>query len=243
MELSASASTAPSQGTKSFVKHAPLIFLELNEVNFAFIKGYVARGELPAFSRFLDAHGFTRTTSVQRYEELEPWIQWVTAHTGKSFADHGVFRLGDIVGHDHEQIWERLQGMGLSVGAVSPMNAKLRMQDPAFFVPDPWTQTGVVAPGHVARLHRAIAQAVGDNAQARITPGSFLDLAIGAALGWQRARFVTLSIDPDSHALSQRESPWALLFILLIIAIRMGVRTLGGAEAAAWHISALMISV
>lgn len=67
-------------------------------------------------------------------------------------------------------------------------------------------------------------------------------LLIGAALGWQRARFVTLSIDPDSHALSQRESPLAILFILLLIAIRLGVRALGEAEAAVWHVSVMAIT-
>lgn len=67
-------------------------------------------------------------------------------------------------------------------------------------------------------------------------------LAIGAALGWQRARFVTLSIDPDSHALSQRESPFAILFIVLLITVRFGVRALGEAEAAAWHVSVMAIT-
>ncbi|WP_066650764.1 MULTISPECIES: CcdC protein domain-containing protein [Sphingomonas] len=66
-------------------------------------------------------------------------------------------------------------------------------------------------------------------------------LAIGAVLGWQRARFVTLSIDPESHALSQRESPLAILFIVLLIAIRFGVRALGEAEAA-WHVSVMAIT-
>jgi len=67
-------------------------------------------------------------------------------------------------------------------------------------------------------------------------------LAIGAALGWQRGRMVRLSIDPDSHALSQRESPLAILFIVLLIAIRFGVRSLGEAEAAAWHVSVFAVT-
>ena len=67
-------------------------------------------------------------------------------------------------------------------------------------------------------------------------------LAIGAALGWQRARLVKLSIDPDSHTLSQRESPWAMLFIVLLILIRFGARALGQAEAAAWHVSVMAIT-
>ena len=65
------------------------------------------------------------------YEHLEPWIQWVTAHTGLDFAEHGVFRLGDIVARDLPQIWEQLEEKGLRVGAICPMNAKHRLKDAA----------------------------------------------------------------------------------------------------------------
>src|SRR4026207_498000 len=73
-----------------------LLLLELNEVNFEFVEAYTRRGELPNFAALFQQHGFTRTTSETSYEQLEPWIQWVTAHTGKSLAEHSVFRLGDI---------------------------------------------------------------------------------------------------------------------------------------------------
>ena len=90
-----------------------LIFLELNEVNFDFVRAYAREGRLPAIAKLLDAYGFAVTESEKSYEELEPWIQWVTAHTGKSFAEHGVFRLGDIVHHDLPQVWECLEQRGL----------------------------------------------------------------------------------------------------------------------------------
>jgi len=106
-----------------------LVQLELNEVNFDFVRRYVARGELPTFARVLEAHGCTETTSEAEYAHLEPWIQWVSAHTGKTLAEHGVFRLGDIVGQDIDQIWERLEGVGKRVGAISPMNAKNRFME------------------------------------------------------------------------------------------------------------------
>ncbi|HKR37855.1 MAG TPA: hypothetical protein VJT10_23640, partial [Steroidobacteraceae bacterium] len=101
-----------------------LLLLELNEVNFEFVEAYTRRGELPNFAALFQQHGFTRTTSETSYEQLEPWIQWVTAHTGKSLAEHSVFRLGDIASRDIPQIWELLEERGLKVGAISPMNAK-----------------------------------------------------------------------------------------------------------------------
>lgn len=157
----------------------PLILVELNEVSFDYVQHYAARGLLPTFARLIEAHGVTRTTSESVYEQIEPWIQWFSAHTGKSYAEHGVFRLGDGPATAHEQIWEHLEKRGFKVGAFSPMNAANRLQRPAFFVPDPWTQTPCSGPALLRGLHAAVGQAVNDNAQARITPASALRLIAG----------------------------------------------------------------
>ncbi|WP_448585424.1 hypothetical protein [Thermaurantiacus sp.] len=149
------------------------MLLELNEVNFGLVEKYVAAGGLPNFGRLFRENGFTETTSETEPEHLEPWIQWVTAHTGLRFAEHGVFRLGDIVGRAPVQIWERLEDLGYRVGAISPMNAELRMKAPAFFLPDPWTATAAAAPAADVQLHRAIVEAVNGNAEGR--------------MGWQSA--------------------------------------------------------
>ncbi|MBL8267301.1 hypothetical protein [Steroidobacter sp.] len=156
-----------------------LLFLEFNEINFEDIEYYCQQGVLPNLNRLIANHGWTKTRSEQRYEELEPWIQWVTAHTGKSLAEHGVFRLGDITKHDLPQIWERLEAHGLRVGAISPMNAKHRLRAPAFFVPDPWTRTELTANARLRGLYDAIVQAVNDNAEARLTIRSARQLILG----------------------------------------------------------------
>lgn len=158
-----------------------LLLLELNEVNFEFLEAYVAAGKLPVLGTLIRRHGVFRTTSEESYERLEPWIQWVTAHTGRSFAEHQVFRLGDIVRHDIPQIWEMLEARGMTVGAISPMNAKHRAQSPAFFVPDPWTATGVSGSPTLRRLYAALAQAVNDNAQSKVDVASAAALINGIA--------------------------------------------------------------
>ncbi|MEP7348377.1 MAG: hypothetical protein ABI668_00315 [Sphingorhabdus sp.] len=160
----------------------PIIFLELNEVNFKFVDSYIEQGHLPNFKDFFSVHGYSETTSETDYEALEPWIQWVTAHTGLSLNEHGVFRLGDITSYDIKQIWEHLADQGVSVGAISPMNAKCRGESWDFFIPDPWTSTAIVASPIARRMYQAIAQIVNDNAQQRVSPGSLLNLAIGGAL-------------------------------------------------------------
>jgi hypothetical protein len=158
-----------------------LFLIELNEINFEFVELYAAQGKLPNLARLIALHGITHTTSEDEYDHLEPWIQWITAHTGKSYAEHQVFRLGDITKHEIPQIWEFLESHGLNVGAVSPMNANNRLKNPAFFVPDPWTETKSSGGVFLRGLSDAAAQAVNDNAQSRITPKSAFWLFAGAA--------------------------------------------------------------
>ena len=159
-----------------------LLFLEFNEINLDSIRYYAERRLLPNLHRLIENNGWATTISEQRYEDIEPWIQWVTAHSGRRLKEHQVFRLGDIVQHELPQIWESLEARGFQVGALGPMNAAHRLRDPAFFVPDFWTQTGISAPRALARLHAAVSQLVSDNAEVRLTPGSIAALLTGLAL-------------------------------------------------------------
>ena len=54
---------------------------------------------------------------------------------------HKVFRLGDIVKYEGEQIFEKIESAGYHVGCISPMNASNKLKKPAYFIPDPWTNT------------------------------------------------------------------------------------------------------
>lgn len=156
-----------------------LILVALNEINFDIARPYVDKLGLAAFRRLLDGHGI-RTTSEEQYDLLEPWIQWPSIHTGLSAADHGIFRLGDIVQSAVPQYFEQLEERGIRVGSVSAMNAANRLRSPAYFIPDPWTQTTSDRSWWSRNLTSAISQAVNDNAQSRITLKSAI--AIGLAL-------------------------------------------------------------
>jgi hypothetical protein len=182
-----------------------LLLVELNEVNFDYVRRYIAQGELPTFAKLLSNHGLAETTSESEYTHLEPWIQWVTAHTGKSFTEHGVFRLGDIIEHDIDQIWERVERAGLKVGAISPMNAKNRTRNAAFFVPDPWTKTSVSGDRSLHLLNEALAQAVGDNASNKVSAVSYLKLLAGLLAHFRISSIGTLA----RLILSRRSAPWS----------------------------------
>lgn len=57
-----------------------------------------------------------------------------------------------------------------------------------------------------------------------------IGLAVGAALGWQRGRMMHINVDPETHALNQKASPAAMLFLIALIVIRMIARTALGQE-------------
>ena len=157
-----------------------LILLELNEVNFDVAGRYAETLRLPAFRKILEGSKI-RTTSEKRYEDLEPWIQWPSVHSGLTAQEHEVFRLGDMVGTRVPQMFEQLEQCGLNVGCISAMNAENRMNDPAYFIPDPWTKTLPDKSWWSRVLTDAVSQAVNDNAQSRITAKSAFHLALGIA--------------------------------------------------------------
>ncbi len=157
-----------------------IIFLQLNELNFSYVEKYTQLNYLPNFKKFFDRHGYILTDSENKHELANPWIQWPTVHTGLDFADHGVFRLGDILKTDHPHIYEVLEQHGLRVAAISPFNAKNNTHNSAFFVPDPWTKTNFVGSWSLRAIYDALVQVADDYASNQIKPKSIFFLALGA---------------------------------------------------------------
>jgi len=67
-----------------------------------------------------------------------------------------------------------------------------------------------------------------------------LAFVAGCALGWQRGRMMHITVDPETHALNQRMSPAAMIFLVALIAVRMGARAL--AENSAVHMNIAVIT-
>ena len=184
------------------------ILLGLNELNFDYIKFYIKQGLLPNFKKLFEIQQPIETTSEKEYKLLEPWVQWVTIHTGKTFDEHKVFRLGDIVNNPKlSQLFEELEAEGLSVGAVSPFNAENRLNNPAFFVPDPWTKTNPSGNWVVKALYQAVHQSVNDNAKSKLNFKTIFSLGLGLLLyvplsRWSHYLKIVFNIEkPGSKAL------------------------------------------
>ena len=183
-----------------------VILLEMNEISMQLLRHYVDDGHLPNFRRLLDAHGCSRTESETAHANVNPWIQWVTAHTGLEYSEHGVFRMGDVVKTDLPHIWDRLEAQGAKVAALSPFNSLNRCQQPSFFVPDPWTETGFVGAWDMRLLYQALNQVADDYANERISIGSILRLAAAALVNIQWRNLFAYLRDTLSYLRGRRWS-------------------------------------
>jgi hypothetical protein len=67
-------------------------------------------------------------------------------------------------------------------------------------------------------------------------------LVVGAALGWWRARFTHITVDPATHALTSRASPVGMLIILGIFAVRYGIKMYAAQNANALGVSASAVA-
>lgn len=63
-------------------------------------------------------------------------------------------------------------------------------------------------------------------------------LAVGAALGWWRARTAVFTINPDTHEITSKVSVVGLLILAGIFALRFTLRSVLTADASMLHVSA-----
>lgn len=194
-----------------------LIFIELNEINFDVVSYYLDKCEiLPGFKKVL-AQGIVNTQAESEYKNLEPWVQWPSVHTGKTYSEHNIFRLGDFVNSIDEQFFEKVEKVGFSVGAVSPMNASNKLKNPAFFIPDPWTKTPCDNSYFSRSITEAIVQAVNDNSQSKLTIKTILHLGMAFIALVKPARYIPMA----KYAVNALGKPWrkALFLDMLLYEI------------------------
>ena len=60
---------------------------------------------------------------------------------------------------------------------------------------------------------------------------SAVGVAIGAAVGWQRGKMMHIHVDPETHALNQKGSPAAMIFLVALILVRSGARAVLGQDS------------
>lgn len=130
------------------------LLLELNEFNEDLLREAGETLGLKNIQRLFTFHKTeTHTDDVYESEYLEPWVQWVSVHTGLPSAVHGIKHLGDVPEEGILQLWEKLSEKGISSGIWGAMNGKRRgAKECLFFLPDPWTASENAFPAELNDL-------------------------------------------------------------------------------------------
>lgn len=126
------------------VNNKKVIMLELNELTPSLIHKFMAEGHLPNFKKIHAESKVYTTDANASGEELNPWIQWVSVHTGLAPKEHGVFLLNEMKNFDGDFMWDQLSNKGISSWVCGSMNAKYKEGFKGHFIPDPWA-TGASA--------------------------------------------------------------------------------------------------
>jgi hypothetical protein len=100
-----------------------VMVLEYNELVPDLLDRFIAEGHLPNFKRLRDESIVAVTDAEEEAPLLEPWIQWVTVHSGVSFAEHKCFDLNSGAQFKGPRIWDLVSQAGGSVWICGSMNA------------------------------------------------------------------------------------------------------------------------
>ncbi len=133
-----------------------MILLEINEFNPQLFQKIADRRSLKAIKQ-IQGWNASETYTDDKYESgyLEPWVQWVSIHTGKPSSVHNIKNLGDVPALEAEQIWERWSHQGQRSVVWGVMNGDRRSaKNCEVFIPDPWTFSESAFPEDFAGLIR-----------------------------------------------------------------------------------------
>jgi hypothetical protein len=117
-----------------------MILLEFNELSPVLMEKFINAGKLPNFKRLRDgSHAFV-TEADAPAPDLEPWIQWVSVHSGIPYSEHQIHHLGDGHEFDRKLIWDLLSDEGKSVWVCGSMNINYQTPINGWVLPDPWVK-------------------------------------------------------------------------------------------------------
>lgn len=132
--------SAPDVGerTRTDARNTSVILLEFNELSPALVRRFMHAGELPNFDRLYHQSHVYVSDAEEMAPNLEPWIQWVTVHSGLPFDEHGIFHLGEGYKLKHKCVWDILSDNDLRVWVCGSMNVRYERPINGGVLPDPW---------------------------------------------------------------------------------------------------------
>jgi hypothetical protein len=118
-----------------------LILFEINEFDLAFFMSGAKKFKYQAIKEFFNKKKLkTFTNDKTEGYDLDPWVQWVSVHTGKTSKQHKVFRTGQKLNNSIKQLWDIFSKLNISSSIWGAFNATLRNKKKIdVFFPDPWS--------------------------------------------------------------------------------------------------------
>ena len=154
------------------------LVLELNELCPPLLDRFIAEGHLPNFKKL--KQGGDAFVTYTDDESLEPWVQWVSFHTGLKQDAHQITELDQ--GHKITQpsLWDKLADDGQSSLVFGAMNAGPSTHENVTIVPDPWSKNVPASKPEFMAFHRFIARQVAEHANPddKITIGQLTNFGI-----------------------------------------------------------------
>ncbi|MDE0802709.1 MAG: hypothetical protein OSA99_05220 [Acidimicrobiales bacterium] len=123
-----------------------VLLLEFNELSPRLMDRFIAEGHLPNFERLRSESATAITDPDESQDGLEPWIQWVTVHTGVARSDHRIEKLGEADRLTHTTIGQVVASAGGAVWLCGSMNLPARAAGDGRYLPDPWNPVCVPHP-------------------------------------------------------------------------------------------------
>jgi hypothetical protein len=153
-----------------------VMFVEFNELSPVLVEQFVRERQLPNFRRFYEESHVYTSDAGEKAPYLNPWIQWVTVHTGLTYAQHQVFHLGEAHKLKVKRTWDLVSEAGMPVWICGSMNSSYVSNPNGYFLPDPWATETVPQPESLDPYFRFVRMNVLEHSNDRV-PLSWKDYA------------------------------------------------------------------
>jgi hypothetical protein len=144
-----------------------IILLEFNELCPSLTHRFMSAGQLPTFQRFHNDSLAYTTRAQERAPYLDPWIQWVTVHTGLNFDRHRIEKLNEGQTCGTRRIWDLVSEHGGTAWICGSMSTSYAPGFKGALIPDPWTTKVEPTPGRFRPYFQFIQHSVLDSTNDR----------------------------------------------------------------------------
>ena len=137
--------------TPRSTRNHKVLLLELNEITWSIADRLIAEGKMPNLARMKREGAWGAPEALEKPPHLDPWITWVTVHTGVERGVHGATVLEqDQATFGAKRSWEYAVEGGKSVGVFGSIGAFPPKKVPGFMVPGPFAPASDTYPAYIA---------------------------------------------------------------------------------------------